>query len=433
VQESCAAERATPFRDDNGTQLERGLTPARASRRAGPGAVGRLLRHRNFGPYFVGNACSASGAWFQNLASAVLLYRLTHSTLVLGVLQFAQFGPVLFLAPWTGAAADRFNRRRLLLTTQAAQTALTAVLAGFAFAGLATEGVVLGFSFVLGVLTALALPAQQALIASLVDRDDLPSAVALNSMTYNVARAVGPSLAALFIAAFGVAGAFAVNSISYLVLAVAVLVVRPRPQQRAESSRLRESLRLIRREPRLAAYLLIVAVVGFASDPVNALAPAFAHEFGHSATVGGYLLGVFGAGAVTAAFVVAGRTAGSRLRMVATLGLLSFGMILFSLTPWLALALVFLFAAGFGYLASNTSATARLQLEVDETQRGRIMALWGIAFLGVRPLASLIDGAIASAAGVRVAGVVLALPALTVALVIAASALRARASSPSAA
>ena len=142
---------------------------------------------------------------------------------------------------------------------------------------------------------------------------------------------------------------------------------------------------------------------------------------------------MFGAGAVTAAFVVAGRTAGTRPRMVATLGLLSFGMILFSLTPWLPLALVFLFAAGFGYLASNTSATSRLQLEVSETQRGRIMALWGIAFLGVRPLASLVDGAIASAAGVRVAGVVLALPALTVALVIGASALRARASSPSAA
>jgi MFS family permease len=385
----------------------------------GPAAVRRLLRHRNFGPYFVGNACSASGAWFQNLASAVLIYRLTHSTVLLGVLQFAQFGPILLLAPWTGAAADRFNRRRLLLTTQVAQTTLTAALAAFAFAGLATEQVVLGFSFVLGILTALALPAQQALIASLVDRDDLPSAVALNSMTYNVARAVGPSLAALFIAAFGVAGAFAVNSVSYLVLATAVMIVRPRPQERSGSARLSESLRLIRREPRLAAYLLIVAVVGFASDPVNALAPAFAHEFGHAATVGGFLLGVFGAGAVTAAFVVAGRTAGSRLRMIATLGLLGFGMILFSLTPWLPLALVFLFAAGFGYLASNTSATSRLQLEVDETQRGRIMALWGIAFLGVRPLASLIDGAIASAAGVRVAGVVLALPALAVAIAIA--------------
>jgi MFS family permease len=338
---------------------------------------------------------------------------------LLGVLQFAQFGPILLLAPWTGSAADRFDRRKLLLTTQSGQIALTALLAGIAFAGQATEYVVLGFAFVLGTLTAFALPAQQALLASLVSRDDLPSAVGLNSMTYNLARAIGPSLAALAIDAFGVATAFAINSFSYVLLAAAVLIVRPRPQERAESSRLSESLRLIRREPRLAAYLLIVAVVGFASDPVNALAPAFAHEFGREATVGGYLLGVFGAGAVTAAFIVAGRTAGSRRRMVATLGLLSGGMILFSLTPWLPVALVFLFAAGFGYLASNTSATSRLQLEVSETQRGRVMALWGIAFLGIRPLASLVDGAIASAAGVRVAGVVLALPALAVAVAIA--------------
>src|SRR5438093_6496198 len=109
--------------------------------------LGAYCGHRNFGPYFVGNACSASGAWFQNLASAVLIYRLTHSTVLLGVLQFAQFGPILLLAPWTGAAADRFDRRRLLLTTQAAQTTLTAALSAFAFAGLATEQVVLGFSF----------------------------------------------------------------------------------------------------------------------------------------------------------------------------------------------------------------------------------------------------------------------------------------------
>jgi MFS family permease len=389
------------------------------------------LRQRNFGPYFVGNALSASGAWFQNLAAAVLIYRLTHSALLLGVLQFAQFGPILLLAPWTGSAADRFDRRHLLLTTQTAQTCLTATLAGLAFAGAATEEVVLGFAFGLGVLTAFALPAQQALLASLVEREDLPSAVALNSMTYNLARAVGPSLAALVIGNFGVATAFAVNSGSYVLLAVAVLIARPRPQERAESSRLIESLRLVRSQPRLAAYLLIVAIVGFASDPVNALGPAFARAFGYDETVGGYLLGVFGAGAVTAAVFVAGRVAGSRRRMALTLALLGFGMALFSVTPWLPVALVMLFAAGFGYLASNTSATSRLQLEVAESQRGRIMALWGIAFLGVRPLASLVDGAIASSAGVRTAGVVLALPAIAAACVIGMTAMRARASARS--
>jgi MFS family permease len=145
---------------------------------------------------------------------------------------------------------------------------------------------------------------------------------------------------------------------------------------------------------------------------VNTLAPAFAHAFGRPDTVAGFIIGAFGAGAVTAAFLVAGRVAGSRRRMAGTLALLGFGVIAFSLSPWLPLGFVFLFFAGIGYLASNTSATSRLQLGVGESERGRIMALWGVAFLGLRPVASLVDGAIAATLGVRVAGVILALPAL---------------------
>jgi hypothetical protein len=135
----------------------------------------------------------------------------------------------------------------------------------------------------------------------------------------------------------------------------------------------------------------------------------------HADTLAGLIIGAFGAGAVTAAFVVAGRVAGSPLRMAATLVLLGSGVIAFSLTPWLTLGFVFLFIGGFGYLASNTAATTRLQLGVAEAQRGRIMALWSVAFLGLRPVASITDGALANVFGVRAAGVVLALPALAVA------------------
>ena len=196
-------------------------------------------------------------------------------------------------------------------------------------------------------------------------------------------------------------------------------MIRPRPQERAEGrSRLRDSFRLLGDDPRLLAFLVVVAAVGFASDPVNTLAPAFAHAFGHRDTVAGFIIGAFGAGAVTAALVVAGRVAGSRRRMAATLALLGFGVIAFSLSPSLPIAFVFLLLAGIGYLASNTSATTQLQLGVGDAERGRIMALWGVAFLGLRPIASLADGAIASAFGVRVAGVVLALPALAGALLI---------------
>jgi MFS family permease len=380
----------------------------------GPAAVFALVRHRSFGPYFAGNALSASGTWFQNLAAALLVYRLTHSTFLLGVLNFCQFAPVLVLAPWAGSAADRYDRRRLLLASQTSASGLAATLAILAWSGLASAWVVILFALALGVTSATSIPPQQALLASLVEPKELPTAVALNSMTYNLARAVGPVLGAASVEYFGIPASFLLNSFSYLVFVLALLVLRPRAQETAprETSRLRDALGLLRDDPRLLAFLIVVAAVGFASDPVNTLAPAFADAFGRRDTVAGFIIGAFGAGAVSAALLVAGRVAGSRRRLTVTLGLLAGGVIAFSLTPWLPLAFVFLFVAGVGYLASNTSATTRLQLGVSEAQRGRMMALWGVAFLGLRPLASLADGAIASAAGVRTAGVILALPAL---------------------
>jgi MFS family permease len=382
----------------------------------GPRAAARVIATRNFGPYFFGNALSASGTWFQNLAAAILVYRLTHSAFLLGVLNFAQFIPLLVLAPWAGSAADRLDRRLVVVVSQLASTALSAALAALAWTGAAPAAVVIAVTLALGIANAFSAPASQALIAALVEPGDLPTAVGLNSMTYNVARALGPTLAAVCVATLGIPAAFAINSASYLLLALGVSVTRPRRRrERPESARLRESLALVRGEPRLAAFLVVVALVGFASDPVNTLAPAFAHAFGRPDTEGGYIIGVFGAGAVTAALLLAGRVAGSRRRMAATLTLLGAGVPLFSVAPWLALGFAPLFVAGFGYLASNTSATSRVQLEVDEAQRGRIMALWTVAFLGLRPFASITDGAIASAFGVRVAGVALALPALAAA------------------
>ena len=389
----------------------------------GPAAALRLIGHRNFGPYFVGNAASASGTWFQNLAAQLYVYRLTHSPFLLGVLNFGNFIPVLVLAPWAGSAADRLDRRRLLLGTQLGSTALGALLAVLAWTGRAPVWVVILCALGLGIGSAFSAPASQALIGDLVPREELQSAVALNSMTFNLARAVGPALAALSVKHLGIPASFAINSASYLLLVVGVLVVRTEPRRRASraETRLRESLRLVRRQPRLIAFLLIVAAVGFASDPVNTEAPAFARVFGKPDTWAGVIIGAFGAGAVAAAFLLAGRVAGSSRRMLFTLSLLGGGVIAFSLTPWLSLGFVFLAVGGFGYLASNTSATSRLQLEVAEHQRGRIMALWSVAFLGLRPLASLADGGIAGAFGVRAAGVVLAVPVLLVAALLLAA------------
>ncbi len=387
----------------------------------GPSAALRLIAHRNFGPYFIGNASSASGTWFQNLAASLFVYRHTHSPFLLGVLQFATFVPVLLLAPWAGSAADRLDRRRLVLVSQLAATALSGLLAVLAWQGLAPVWVVIVFSLGLGVVSAFSAPASQALIADLVPRSQLQSAVALNSMTYNLARAVGPALAALSVRKLGIPASFGINAGSYLALVVGVALVQPEARQlarRGEAS-LRKSIRLVLDEPRLLGFLLIVTAVGFASDPINTEAPAFAHAFGRPDTDSGYLIGAFGVGAVSAAFLLAGR-AGSTRRMRTTLVVLGAGVIGFSLTPWLGVAYAFLAVAGFGYLASNTSATSRLQLDVAPDQRGRIMALWSVAFLGLRPIASLTDGAIAGAFGVRAAGVVLASPVLAAALAIAA-------------
>jgi len=330
--------------------------------------------------------------------------------------------PVLLLSPWAGSIADRLDRKRLLLITQGALTLLSAALAGLAFGGLATEWVVIGFAAALGVASAIATPSQQALITSLVEIEDVPQAVALNSMTFNLARAVGPASAAGVIAVFGLPWAFALNSCSYLLLIAGVLMVHPRHEERASrSSSLRDSLALLRADPRLAIALLIVMTAGFGSDPINTESPAFAHAFGYSDTWAGTIVAFFGAGAVAAALLVAGRVAGSRGRMAVTLAALGAGVLLFSIAPWLPLGFAFLALAGFGYLASNTAATTRLQLSVSPSQRGRIMALWSIAFLGLRPVASLADGALAGAFGVRTAGVVLSLPALAGAALAASS------------
>jgi MFS family permease len=394
----------------------------------GPKAALRILARRDFGPYFLGNALSASGTWYQNLAASLLVYRLTHSAFLLGVLNFSQFIPILVLSPWAGGIADRVNRRVLLLVTQAVAIALAGGLALLAWAGLASTGVVIADTLGLGIVSAFSAPAQQALIISLVARSEVPTAVALNSMTFNLARAIGPATAAIAVRYLGIPAAFGLNAASYFLFVAALLLIGPQKQRRAgrEETRVWESVRLLRREPRLAGFLAVVAVVGFASDPVNTLGPAFARAFGHRDTVAGFIVGAFGAGAVTAALVVAGRVAGSRARMAATLGILGGGVAAFSVVPWLPLGFVFLVVGGFGYLSSNTSATTRLQLGVEETQRGRIMALWSIAFLGLRPFASILDGGIASALGVRVAGVALAMPALAASAALGLTLLRRR-------
>jgi predicted MFS family arabinose efflux permease len=373
---------------------------------------GGVVLQRTFGAYFVGNLSSNCGTWIQNIAVALLVYRLTHSTLLVGVANFAQFVGVLGLAPWAGQAADRFDRRRLLLATQAAAFVVSATLALVAAAGYANLPAVMIAALLLGCANGFATPAMQALVPALVSRDDLPSAVAMNTVTFTLARALGPVVGALLVRTAGFATAFGLNSMTYLVLISALLVIRPAEVQRGSGRpALRDSWRSVRSDAVAALMLAVVASVAISGDPVNTLSPAFATTIYHASdTFAGVLIGAFGAGSVLAALTLSQR--GGTRRTVIPMVVMSLATAVFALSPGAAVGLGALAVAGFCFLAAQTAATVVLQLKASDAERGRVMALWGVAWLGTRPLASLSDGAAARVIGLRGAALLMALPVL---------------------
>lgn len=378
----------------------------------------RVLGRRNFLPYFIGNLLSNCGTWFQNIAQSLLIYRLTGSAFMVGVVNFAQFAGVVLLAPWTGSAADHYDRKRLIILTQLGSMLVVGALAVLAATGADTVPVVLALALLLGLITAFVTPALQAILPSLVSRDDMGAAIAMNSVTFNLSRAVGPVLGAVIVARLGIAWAFALNAGSYAALVIGILLVHPRaqPPRPAHRPRLRESLRLVRGDRELALLLAAVASVSITMDPVNTLGPVFATQLFHRPdTVAGVLIGAFGAGAVLASFFPAAHADTPLGRVGMLIGVMAAGMAAFAFAPGFALALAVLAVAGFGYLSGQTRATTLLQFRVEDEQRGRIMALWSVAFLGSRPIASLLDGALATWLGPRIATLAMALPAVAAA------------------
>ena len=415
---------STSHRDTQG-----GTSPDPTARPAGGGAPPmaqrpawpvKVVAQRNFGAYFVGNLASNCGTWFQNVAQALLVYRLTGSTLLVGVANFAQFVGVLVLAPWSGAAADRFDRRKLLMVTQAGALAVSAALAAVALAGHAGVVVVMTAALLLGVATAFATPALQSLVPALVSREDLPAAVAMNTVTFTLARAVGPVLGALVVAHWGIPVAFAMNTVTYVILILALLYVRPADVRSAMGGRgrptLLASLREIRSDAVVMTMLAVVAAVAVSGDPVNTLTPAFTDIYHRPDTYIGVMIGAFGLGSVIAALTVTRPASTRRTAMV--MAMMGGATVVFAVSGTLVLGLAALSVCGFGFLAAQTAATVTLQLHVHESQRGRVMAVWSVAWLGTRPIASLVDGAIASLATARVAAAVMAAPVLAAAVVL---------------
>lgn len=385
----------------------------------GRGSLRSAITDRNFAPYLAGNVLSQCGTWFQNIAQTLLVYRLTGSVFLVGVVNLAQFGGVFLVGPWAGVVADRWDRRTLLLWTQVVSGTITAGLAIASATGHATVPVIVAVAFTLGIAQAFSVPSMLALVPELVAPRNLAAAVSLNIVTFNVARAVGPVLGAVVVATLGVSAAFGVNAISFAALATALLVVRPLTQRErsAERPRLRQTIREVAAREDLRRVFLAGACASIAIDPVTTLTPEYATAvFGGQDTLVGWFVGAFGLGAVLAGLWVSERPLPSDRALGGRLLLLSGSLCAFAVVPWLVAAMVLLVSAGFWFIALSAAGLARVQRTTDPTLHGRLMALWSIAFMGTRPIAALVDGTLATLIGVRAATFLVVAPAALVGL-----------------
>ena len=378
-----------------------------------------LLVDRQFGPYLVGNSLSSMGTWFQNLAASLLIYELTRSTLMVGVVNFAQFVGALVLAPIAGSAADRFDRRHVLMTSQAVAAAVAGLLAVLTLTGAVTAPLLVLSTALLGLALAFFAPAMLSMVPLLVPRDDLDTALSINSASFNLARAVGPVLAAAAIARLGYGPAFAINATTFAIFVGLLTIVRPRVGERAAPGsrpKLRDAVALVRQTDVVVPLLVVVAVCSIAIDPVYTLTPELAIDvFGGTEQTTGLLVGAFGTGAVATAVFAAPRLQRLPNILGASLSTIALGMGLLAVAPVLWVALVGLAIAGAGYLATLTRATTRIQNEVPDAQLGRVMALWSVCFIGSRPFVALLDGAVADLVHPRAAAGMLALVPLVTA------------------
>ncbi len=384
-----------------------------------------LLRDRIYGPFFLGNLVSNCGNWIHNVAAAVVVYDLTGSAVAVGAVSGCLWAGSLLLQPWAGALTDRYDRRRILIGGQAlAMIGALAIALPTAVVGI--DGlpgpwpIYLG-TFVIGIGVAFSIPAMQALIPALVEKPDLDRAIALNGVTFNLARAIGPAVAGVILLKGDAALAFSINVASFAVLLAAMAWVRPRfdrAPSRGDRS-VRAGLRWVLADRRAVVLLATMVAIGFATDPINTLTPPMADEVGGGDGLVGLMVSAFGAGAVTAAFFVERirERIGRERAATAGLGALAAAIAAFAVSQVPAYAVGTLAIAGAGFIVAITSVTTQLQDRVPDQVRGRVMALWGVAFLGTRPFSAAIDGGIAELTSARVAAVAMAAAAFIAALV----------------
>src|SRR5262245_12376681 len=379
-------------------------TPAPSSVRLG------ALRHRDFRLFWIGQLISQVGTWMQSIAQAWLVLELTHSPLQLGIVSALQFTPILLLSPVGGALSDRFAKRRVLLVSQTAMQLQALILAALVWSGYIRYWHVAVMAVLYGLGRALDIPTRQAYVTDLVGRSDLPNAVALNSVIMNGARIVGPAVAGLLIAAFGVALAFFLNGVSFVAVLLALLAIRTEGRPDVGRMGIREgvlgALSYAARTPSVAFTLGLMVVVSLMVLNFNVIVPLVARDVLNQGAHGfGLLMSSLGAGAVAGAVGVARfRRGESPLGfLVASGATLCAGLIALALVSHFVLAAAVLALLGCCQILFTTGCNTTLQLTAPNELRGRVMGLYTVTFAGMTPFGSLLIGFVAERQGIRAA------------------------------
>jgi MFS family permease len=371
----------------------------------------RALRHRDFRLLWLGQVVSLTGTWMQFVAQSWLVLRLTDSAFHLGLVGFLSYLPVLLFGLVAGVTADRVARREALIWTQSAAMLLALVLFALTWLEQIEFWQVAVLAFLSGTSAAFDIPIRQSLLQELVGRDDLPNAIALNSLAFNGARVVGPSIAGLVLAGFGEAPVFLVNSLSFSAVLVGLALMRPTRAAPTDSrpswsEQIRQGLDYVRRTPEARSILTLVVVASLFGLPYSILLPVFARDLLEVGARGlGFMTGSTGLGAVAGALYLAGRTGLGRTGRTAAVAMtvLGAGLIAFSRSGHFALSVALLFVIGGAMLVQLATSNTMLQLMAPDRLRGRIVSFFLLAFVGMTPLGSLAAGAIAERFGARVA------------------------------
>jgi MFS family permease len=374
-----------------------------ASVRSGFSSTWRALRHRNFQLFFGGQLISLTGTWMQSVAQSWLVYRLTGSATLLGLVGFSGQIPVFLLAPIGGAVADRHNRHRILIGTQSCAMMLAFILAGLTLTHRVQVVHVFILAAFLGLVNAFDIPARQAFVVEMVGKEDLTNAIALNSSMVNGARIVGPAIAGILVAAIGEGWCFFFNGVSYIAVIAGLLMMTIVPAARAAprgSARadIVEGFHFVGTSAPVRALMLLLGLVSLTGMPYAVLMPVFADRILHSGASGlGILMGASGLGALLGAFSLAVRRGWHGLGSWVAYASAGFGLslIAFSYSRWFWLSGLLLLPVGFSMMVEMAASNTLLQVMVPDHLRGRVMAVYSMMFMGMAPFGALLAGALA--------------------------------------